>query len=179
MAELNTSGEAAGKTKKVRSKKLSSRVDLTAMVDLAFLLITFFMLTTSLTDKRAMDLILPEKGEASGKVDENRTLTVLIYKDDKLRCFMGKLSENQAKEISLDDSREFRREIVARKRQALAYSAAAGHPERGLIVLIKPGKTAKYGNLVNVLDEMAISDVGTFAISDLLPEEANLLGQKI
>ncbi len=62
MAELDTSG-GGGKGGKVRSKKASTRVDLTAMVDLAFLLITFFMLTTSLNKPQAMDMNMPDKDE--------------------------------------------------------------------------------------------------------------------
>ena len=61
MAELNTGDSGGGKGGKVRSKKQNSKVDLTAMVDLAFLLITFFMLTTSLSKPQSMDLGLPDK----------------------------------------------------------------------------------------------------------------------
>lgn len=63
MAELDSSGGGGGKGGKVRSKKQSTRVDLTAMVDLAFLLITFFMLTTSLSKPLAMDIAKPDKDE--------------------------------------------------------------------------------------------------------------------
>ena len=83
MAELNTGDGGGGKGGKVRSKKQNSKVDLTAMVDLAFLLITFFMLTTSLSKPKAMDLGLPDKGdektpETDIKVDQRRTVTVIL-----------------------------------------------------------------------------------------------------
>ena len=63
MAELDTGGGDKGKGGKVRSKKSNAKVDLTAMVDLAFLLITFFMLTTSLSKPQSMNLGLPNKDE--------------------------------------------------------------------------------------------------------------------
>ena len=89
MAELNTGDGGGKKGGKVRSKKSNSKVDLTAMVDLAFLLITFFMLTTTLSKPQSMPLGLPDKEddktkEKPIKVDENRTLTVLLGENDKL-----------------------------------------------------------------------------------------------
>jgi biopolymer transport protein ExbD len=172
MAELNNTPQAP--TKKVRSRKLNSRVDLTAMVDLAFLLITFFMLTTSLTKPRSMSVALPDKDGHGANVDENRTMTVLIDNDDKAFAFMGKLSDDPA-EFTLKNTSELRREILARKKQVVEYS---GNPDKGLIVLIKPTKKSKYKNLVDLLDEMAITDVGTYAITDLLPEEEKLIASR-
>ena len=175
MAELNQeSANGNGQSKKIRSKKLGSKVDLTAMVDLAFLLITFFMLTTSLSRETSMDLVMPESKGAPSPVDENRTMTILIGGNDKAQCFMGKLSENDPKEIAVK-SNNLRKELANRKRQVLAYSSAKGKPEQGLIVLIKPGKQSNYGNLVDVLDEMAISNISTFAITDLDQKENDLL----
>ena len=63
MAELDTSGGGKHKGGKVRTKKKATRVDLTAMVDLAFLLITFFILTTTLNKPKALELIMPDKDE--------------------------------------------------------------------------------------------------------------------
>ena len=74
MAELNT-GDGGGKGGKVRSKKSNSKVDLTAMVDLAFLLITFFMLTTSLSKPQSMDLGLPDKDEDPSK---NKDMKIVL-----------------------------------------------------------------------------------------------------
>jgi len=95
MAELNTGGDG-GKGKKVRSKKSNPGVDLTAMVDLAFLLITFFMLTTSLAKKQAMELAMPDKTDKPDdpnkdtKIPEERMMTILIGKDNKILWYMGK-----------------------------------------------------------------------------------------
>ena len=77
MAELNTGDSGGGKDKKVRSKKASTKVDLTAMVDLAFLLITFFMLTTSLSKPQSMDLGMPDKDDKTPPIliADARTMT--------------------------------------------------------------------------------------------------------
>ena len=179
MAELNTGDGGGGKkgSKKVRSKKLNSKVDLTAMVDLAFLLITFFMLTTSLSKPQSMDLGLPDKNEDEKvedqvKVDENRTMTVLLGADNKLKYYMGIMNTPMApKDISYGKD-GIRAELLKRKKSVVEYT---GNPEKGLIVIIKPGKKSNYRNLVDILDEMAIADVPTYAIVDITPEEVKIL----
>lgn len=179
MAELNT-GDGGGKkgSKKVRSKKLNSKVDLTAMVDLAFLLITFFMLTTSLSKPQSMDLSLPDKDDnpelnKDVKVDENRTMTLLLGDNDQLKVYMGMLNNPKMapKDIAYGKA-GLRAEILKQKKQVEQYT---GDSKKGLIVIIKPSKKSNYKNLVDVLDEMAIDDVPTYAITDITPEEVKLL----
>ena len=174
MAELNQSAPRGAKSRKIRSRKLNAKVDLTAMVDLAFLLITFFMLTTSLGKPKAMPLVMPERLGDPTAIDENRSMTILIGSDDKAKCYMGKLDNNSPMDITLGTV-ELRRELAARQKDALAYSASKGKPGQGLIVLIKPGDKSNYGNLVDVLDEMAICGVATYAITDLELNESKLL----
>src|SRR3954469_5065431 len=91
MAELDTSGGGKHKGGKVRSKKTSTRIDLTAMVDLAFLLITFFILTTTLNKPKAMDLAMPDKDEQNTQlpVAASRTMTVLLGSNNKVEWFVG------------------------------------------------------------------------------------------
>ncbi|HEX8562205.1 MAG TPA: biopolymer transporter ExbD [Flavobacterium sp.] len=174
MAELNTgSSNGTSKRLKVRSRKLTSRVDLTAMVDLAFLLITFFMLTTTLGKPHSMELTVPEAKGQPMPVDENRTLTIEIGQHNKAKCYMGKRSD-ETTEINLATS-ELRKELAIRKKEVLAYSTSKGKPEQGIIVLIKPGEQSNYGNLVDVLDEMAISGVQTYAIAEVDKQESPLL----
>jgi len=175
MAELNQGSSQAGNSRKVRSKKLNAKVDLTAMVDLAFLLITFFMLTTSLSKPMAMDLAMPDKGEST-KIDEKRTMTVLIGANNNAKYYMGKLSENTPKDIVIGN-RELRKELAVRKKEVAAYTASIGKPQQGMIVLVKPAKNSNYGNLVDVLDELAISDVPTYAITEIAPAEIAVLSK--
>lgn len=185
MAELNTGDSGGGKDKKVRSKKQNSKVDLTAMVDLAFLLITFFMLTTTLSKPQSMELGLPDKDDKTDtniKVDENRTMTILIGKDNKLVRYVGILATPVAGGAPKDfayGKDGIRAELLSRKKSVLEYSTAKGKPKNGMIVIIKPSKKSTYRNLVDILDEMAIVDVPTYAIvNDFTPEETKLLEGK-
>lgn len=173
MAELNQGAGGGAKSGKIRSKKLNARVDLTAMVDLAFLLITFFMLTTTLSRPKSMALVMPDKNGPAGKVDEHRTLTILIGADDKAQCYMGIAGDQKPREVKIG-TRELRHEIKQAKQKAHAYSTANNKPD-GLIVIIKPDKTSNYGNLVDVLDEMEINGVKTYAIADIEKKELAML----
>lgn len=170
MAELNTSG-GGGKHQggKVRSKKQSTRVDLTAMVDLAFLLITFFMLTTTLLKPQAMDLFMPDKEKDPNdkfEVADNRTLTLLLGSNDRIERYMGTLEE--PKEVTVDTYGKIRQYILDKKKEVQKLTK---DPKKGLIVLLKPSDKSKYKNLVDILDEMKISDVQTYAIVDITPPE--------
>jgi biopolymer transport protein ExbD len=182
MAELNTGDGGGGKkgSKKVRSKKLNSKVDLTAMVDLAFLLITFFMLTTSLSKTQSIDLGLPDKDEdptknKDVKVDENRTMTILLGDHDKMKVYMGLLATPKVAPKDITYGKEgIRKELLKRKEEVIKYT---GTKDKGIIVIIKPTKKSNYRNLVDILDEMAIADVPTYAIvNDFSPEESKLIG---
>ncbi|WP_162126414.1 ExbD/TolR family protein [Flavobacterium phycosphaerae] len=184
MAELNTGDAGGGKkgSKKVRSKKQNSKVDLTAMVDLAFLLITFFMLTTTLSKPQSMNLGLPDKDpdkdkNVDVKVDENRTMTILLGDNNKLVRYVGLL----ATPVKGGAPKDFeygkdgiRKELLSRKEAVLQYT---GTKEKGMIVIIKPSKKSNYRNLVDILDEMAIVGVPTYAIvNEFTPEESKLIG---
>ncbi|WP_417939421.1 ExbD/TolR family protein [Flavobacterium sp. RS13.1] len=182
MAELNTGDGGGGKGGKVRSKKQNSKVDLTAMVDLAFLLITFFMLTTTLSKPQSMSLGLPDKDEDETKnknikVDEKRTMTIMMGENNKLIYYMGLLDSPIAGPKDIAYGKDgIRKELLARKKSVIEYT---GNKDKGIIVIIKPGKKSKYKNLVDILDEMAITGVGTYAIvNDFQPKETELLEKK-
>jgi biopolymer transport protein ExbD len=183
MAELNTGDGGGGKGGKVRSKKQNSKVDLTAMVDLAFLLITFFMLTTTLSKPQSMSLGLPDKDDdptkktEDMKVDERRTMTVMMGENNKLVYYMGLLDTPIAGPKDIAYGKDgIRKELLARKKSVVEIT---GDKAKGIIVIIKPGKKSNYKNLVDILDEMAITGVATYAIvNDFLPKETELLEKK-
>ena len=184
MAELNTGDSGKGKGGKVRSKKANARVDLTAMVDLAFLLITFFMLTTTLSKPRSMDLGLPDKEKDEKKpqkdmpVDQRRTVTIILGKDNKMKWFHGLIEAPEAGGKPTDATygkNGIRKEILKR---VVSIPQVTGDSKKGMIVIIKPTDKSTYRNLVDILDEMAICNVATYAIvNDFSPEEKKLVDE--
>ena len=177
MAELNTSGGGDKKGGKVRSKKMSTRVDLTAMVDLAFLLITFFMLTTTLAKPQAMDLAMPDKDEknkdAKLEVADNRTMTILLGSTNRLEWYMGSVDKPLTPPTVDNFGKNGIRKAILE--EAKKVQGITGDSKKGLIVLIKPSEKSNYKNLVDLLDEMKISNVQIYAIVDITaPEIASL-----
>src|SRR6187455_386900 len=85
-------GGKKGKHKKVRAKKASTHIDMTPMVDLAFLLLTFFMLTTTFSKPKTMDITMPvkDKPQVEGtKFPASLTMNVLLTENDRIIWYMG------------------------------------------------------------------------------------------
>jgi biopolymer transport protein ExbD len=182
MAELNTGDGGGKKGGKVRSKKSNPGVDLTAMVDLAFLLITFFMLTTTLSKKQAIDLPMPSKDknkpDDNTKVNESKLMTILIGKDNKLMWYRGKFETPvEAPTETVFGKNGIRQALIKEVAIGKAISKQEGKPDQGLIVNIKASDKATYRNLVDILDEMAITKPQLSAIGDITPAEIDLLTQ--
>jgi len=168
--------------KKVRSKKLSSRVDLTAMVSVSFLLIIFFMLVGELSKPKGFALNLPDLDRGCGEptvgcYKTDRFYTVLLGENDKIITYSGILNYSVEKITETNYSKNgFRKELTAINKKILEYSAAIGKPNRGAIVFIKPSSKSNYGNLVDVLEEMRLANIQSYTIeNDFLPEESELL----
>jgi biopolymer transport protein ExbD len=167
MAEMDTSG--GGHHKKgpgvKKSKKLSTRVDLTPMVDLGFLLITFFIFTTTMSQPTAMPLNLPkdvQKPEDQNKVKESAVLTLMLGKNDHVYYYEGL----DATKIQSTTFKAVRDIIIDKKRRT--------NPE-DFVVIIKPTQDATYKNVVDIVDEMKIDDVKRFAQVDITPLEYSLI----
>ena len=170
--------------KKVRSKKLQTRVDLTAMVSVSFLLIVFFMITTELAKPKIMDLVFsgggcgPEPG--CNRPDENRILTILLDDNDKMITYLGLLYSpiQNPKEVQYGKD-GIRKELFIIDKKVHEYSAGMDRPEIGVTVIIKPSRKSNYGNLVSILDEMKITGINSYAIvNDFTSEESRLLASK-
>lgn len=177
MAELNQDSGGGKKGGKVRSKKNGGKVDLTAMVDLAFLLITFFMLTTSLNTPQAMDIAMPDKNkdqnEQKPEIDiaDNRSVTLLLGSDDKIAWYYGQLASPITPPTVIDySSDELRKLLMEKKAQVPQVSGG-----KDLIVVIRPSDRSLHRNLVDVLDEIKIVDVSRFMIAKISPDEVDVL----
>lgn len=180
MAELDTSEEGGGKKGKVRSKKQSTRVDLTAMVDLAFLLITFFMLTTTLAKPQAMDLAMPDKTDNKDEQTElatkaSKTLTILLGNDNTIVYYMGVLGDNPPEKTLFGDG-SIRKFLISKNREILARDRS--EKNKGLIVIIKPSEKSVYKNFVDILDEVKISGVQSYAVVDITDKEVDVLKEQ-
>lgn len=172
MAELTSSPEKTnGKTPR---KKLSTKVDLTAMVDLAFLLLTFFMLTTSLLKPQMFGVVMPDKSKPGGEaISEKRTMTICLGKNNQVVSYLGQTDKPLTEpKITGYGKGGIRQAIIE---TAKNVTEATG---KDLFVIIKPSNHSVYDNLVATLDEVHIAGAAGYAIEDITAQEVNLLKQK-
>ncbi len=173
MAELDTSGGGHKKGPGVKkSKKLSTRVDLTPMVDLGFLLITFFIFTTTLSQPTALHLNLPkdvDKPEDQNKAKQSGVITILLGKDHNVFYYEG-LIENNADAQAKFKSSNFKeiRGVIADKKHRVTK-------EEDFVVVIKPTDESTYSDVVKILDEMLIANAKRYALVDISTTEDQLV----
>jgi len=170
MAEMDTSsggGHKKGPGVK-KGKKLSTRVDLTPMVDLGFLLITFFIFTTTMSQPTAMKLFLPkdaDKPEEQNKAKESGVITILLGKDNNVFYYEGQL-DNSASNFKSSNFKDIRTVLIDKKQRT---------PEKDLVVVLKPSSECTYRNVVDILDEMAINVLKRYALVDISSIEEELV----
>lgn len=207
MAEIiqEEKGKKGGKR---RPKKQSTRIDMTPMVDLMCLLITFFMLTTAFSKPKIMVITMPEKDKLDQPKDQPkipawRTLNILLTDKDVVYFYVGNadpkkpplpvlaksdFSKNGIRKVLLEKNKDLFTQIVTfrEKRQSgkLVVADTTADQEikkmkkndmKGPIVLIKADDKAKYKDIVDIIDEMAICNIASYAIVDILPIELELL----
>jgi len=162
MAELNTGG------------KQQPRVDLTAMVDLAFLLITFFMLTTSINKPNAMDVAMPDKNEEDPEdrleVADTRTLTLLLGSNNKIEWYHGDYSNPLEGPEIVDYGKEGIRPILMKKMEQVKQQTG-----KDLIIVLRPSEKSTHRNLVDILDEMNIIKAPIYMIGTISDPEIEVL----
>ena len=173
MAELDTSGGGGKKGGKIRSKKASTRIDLTAMVDLAFLLITFFIMTTTLAKPKAMDMVMPDKSKKDVQlpVPESRTMTILLGTNNKMEWYIGAPGKS-APTVGNFGKNGIRKTLIEKNKEI--ESTHAG-PDNFMIVLVKPSPKSTYKDFVNIMDEINITGIKSYGVVDITPPELALL----
>jgi biopolymer transport protein ExbD len=181
MAEVDT-GSSGAKGKHgggPKQKKKSTKIDMTAMVDVAFLLLTFFILTTTLATPKAMELNKPPKSddpeENQKDVAESKVLTFILGADDKVHYYYG-ITEPTVK--TTDFSATGMRKIVTDHMNKNPNRCNLVDNAPGCwdpIVVIKPNKSCKYKNMVDALDEMRISKVPKYALDEVRAPDSLLL----
>jgi len=208
MAEIIESGGGKKHGGKKRPKKHSTHVDMTPMVDLFSLLLTFFMLTTAFSKPKVMEIVLPEKLTEEEqkkierpKVDDSKVLNIIL-EDDKAYWYNGMadpkkplpvieitdFSKDGIRKVLLKRNKElyvkmdaFTQDIVKGKLKMPKDSVDKKlkqfkkEDKAGPVVLIKAGENVKYGNLVDIIDEMAICNIARYAIVDISPVELQML----
>lgn len=168
MAELSASENKGGRN---RRKKMAVRVDLTAMVDLAFLLITFFILTTTLSKPRAMAMTMPVKDRPI-VVGMSSTMTICLGKNNQALCYLGMANKPLSTPQIVNYGKNGLRRAIVETRSEIFKSTG-----KNMMVIIKPSTHSVYANLVATLDEMDITKIQTYAIADIFPQDINLLKQ--
>ncbi|MEQ8686267.1 MAG: biopolymer transporter ExbD [Imperialibacter sp.] len=163
MPEINQSPPSGGKDNKVKAKKMSTKIDMTPMVDLAFLLLTFFMLATTFNKPQTMEITMPEKPKDESEqplVNEKRVLNLLLANNDKIYWYVGLTDPTPA---TTNYTPEGVRAVLVEQSNAIS----------GLVVLIKPTEQSTYQNLVDILDEMQITNMTRYALVE--PEVAETM----
>lgn len=203
MAEIEGGGGGHKKGGKPKGKKLSTRVDFTPMVDLGFLLITFFMLTTSLNKPKTMELNMPVKDDTAEPtpVKVSQTVTVLLTGNNQVMYYFSDpvtlnpmtpqitdysaggirpmlLRENRKRVPNIDSVQVYKDLFKINKMSESnmkANIARLKSDKEGLIVIIKADDNAKFSNIVDILDEMLICNIGRYAIVDISEPEKELI----
>lgn len=206
MAEVNTDdGGGSGKHGKKRAKKSSTRIDMTPMVDLAFLLLTFFVLTSTFSKPKAMEISFPAPVDDESKNQKvNNALTFIMSKDNSIFYYAGEFyppnnkdgkpptvlvktdfSKDGLHKLLLDTHKPTIDAIHALENQYKKKEIAdttlkrLSNLEKGkkeaLTVLIKADDKATYKNVIDLIDELNVCLVGKYAVVDIMPTELELL----
>jgi biopolymer transport protein ExbD len=178
MAEINMP-TGAQKPGVRRSKKHSTRVDLTPMVDLGFLLITFFVFTTQLSKPVVADLYMPKDSPDSTKAPASGALTAVLLPDNKVFYYHGDLgSALQAgtygtTNFSVGDGIG---QVIRDKQKAMDKTKPGSGKD--LVLMIKQSEESTYSNTVDIMDEVQINVLKHYAFMDLTAAERTFIASK-
>jgi len=147
----------AGSSRKRKRKRVGVRLDMTPMVDVAFLLLTFFMLTTVFARPQAMEINLPESDEQVD-VQESKVLTLRVGADNQLYWNMA---QGEPQRLAFDEL------------NGILVRQGRGIP--GLIVLVKVDRMADYTATVDILDELHLADLSRFSLAPMMADDVTAI----
>jgi len=207
MADVNTGGDGGGKHAKKRAKKSSTRIDMTPMVDLAFLLLTFFVLTSTFAKPKTMEINYPaDPKDEKDRIKVTNALTFIMTKDDAIYYYYGEffaegMPNPEGKPVTKLTKTDFspdglhkllleynkptteaikkleeqliKKEIADTTFKRLAVKEKGD--KKALTVLVKADDQAVYKNVIDVIDELNICNIGKYAVVDLGAKEMELL----
>ena len=180
-------------------------MDLTPMVDLGFLLITFFMLTTSMIKPQTMEINMPSKDKVeesdAPKLKASRAITIILGKENKIFYYFGTKENNidpkveettfaangmrkvllERNAMVVSNMKELNREKDRTKMVDSTYKRKATEIRKmkdAPYVLIKPTDKSSYKNLVDIMDEMLICNIASYTIMDIAPYDLELIKSK-
>jgi len=204
MAELNTDdsgGGKKGKHGKKRAKKSSTKIDMTPMVDLAFLLLTFFMLTTTFSKPKAMEIGMPADPKPGDPEPPkiNNAITLMLTEKDKIFYYTGEFKPKETKlqetnfskdglhKILLDNNQWAKTKIEALNKQFETRLIAdttykrmvreVKQKKEAITALIKTDNKATYQNVIDMLDELNVCFVGKYALVDISQQELDMINK--
>jgi len=156
-----------------RMKKLSTKVDLTPMVDLGFLLITFFILTKTLSEPKGMNMVLPAGESKDTKLGESTALTLIPLANEKVFFYNGDPTSALERKSYGTVPVSGVRSLIMKKQVAL--DANKKYTRNDLSLIIKPTKEADMKNIVTVLDEVLINQLHFYSLVDLEEGDEQML----
>ena len=161
-------GEQRGRKAKRKRKRLGFHIDMTPMVDVAFLLLTFFMLTTTFGKANTMEInIPPENSEV--KIAETNVMTFRIVEDGYAYWSIGEGPPEQIELYEASDAMSLGGDI----RQMLLQQTQANSK---LVIVVKISDKAKYKYLVDLIDEFNLMKIDRFSLDDFTEADADAIG---
>ena len=182
MAQIENSATVRKGKSFSHNKKQTIRIDMTPMVDLGFLLITFFVFTTTMSTSKATDLFMP-KDDISHPPPLPNSLALSLILDDnnKVYYYNGDFNDaTGANKIYETNYSTFEGigKIIRQKQKDIDESGKFSDGRKGLMLLIKPTSKSSYKNVVDVLDEAVINDVRKYAIVESANDEISYIRSK-
>jgi biopolymer transport protein ExbD len=182
MAEIDHSALVRNGKTFSRDKKQLLRIDMTPMVDLGFLLITFFVFTTTISEPRATDLFMPREDTTDlQEIPRGLVLTVLLDDNDRVFYYHGDFNDavrtNEIYETTYS-TYDGMGKVIRQKQSDIDASKKFLEGRKAMMLLIKPTSNSTYKNVVDVLDEATINDVRKYAIVKVTPDEMEFVRRK-